>query len=34
VERNVQTPPPKQSDMVSSSLKAKCHPLQSTFARF
>lgn len=33
LERNVQTPPPKQSHMVSSSLKAKCHPLQSTFAR-
>lgn len=32
LERNVQTPPPKQSHMVSSSLKAKCHPLQSTFA--
>ncbi|XP_062183024.1 retinoblastoma-related protein 1-like [Phragmites australis] len=32
VERNLQTPPPKQSHMVSSSLKAKCHPLQSTFA--
>nr|AAF97520.1 retinoblastoma related protein RBR1 [Zea mays] len=32
VERNLQTPPPKQSHMVSTSLKAKCHPLQSTFA--
>ncbi|KAK3120382.1 hypothetical protein QOZ80_9AG0686630 [Eleusine coracana subsp. coracana] len=32
VERNVQTPPPKQSHMLPGSLKAKCHPLQSTFA--
>ncbi|TVU24646.1 hypothetical protein EJB05_27095 [Eragrostis curvula] len=32
VERNVQTPPPKQSHMVSNNLKAKCQPLQSTFA--
>ncbi|XP_066339583.1 retinoblastoma-related protein 1-like isoform X2 [Miscanthus floridulus] len=32
VERNLQTPPPKQSHMVSTSLKAKCHPLESTFA--
>ncbi|KAJ1275719.1 hypothetical protein BS78_05G157600 [Paspalum vaginatum] len=31
-ERNLQTPPPKQSHTVSTSLKAKCHPLQSTFA--
>jgi retinoblastoma-like protein 1 len=32
VERNLQTPPPKQSHIVSANLKAKCHPLQSTFA--
>ncbi|XP_066337130.1 retinoblastoma-related protein 1-like isoform X3 [Miscanthus floridulus] len=32
VERNLQTPPRKQSQMVSTSLKAKCHPLESTFA--
>ncbi|PWZ27747.1 hypothetical protein Zm00014a_043021 [Zea mays] len=32
VEHNLQTPPPKQCHMVLTSLKAKCHPLQSTFA--
>ncbi|KAL6654159.1 hypothetical protein ACP70R_007624 [Stipagrostis hirtigluma subsp. patula] len=32
VDRNLQTPPRKQSHLVSSSLKAKWHPLQSTFA--
>ncbi|OEL31361.1 Retinoblastoma-related protein 1 [Dichanthelium oligosanthes] len=31
-ERNLQTPPPKQSHIASTNLKAKCHPLQSTFA--
>nr|CAB3489926.1 unnamed protein product [Digitaria exilis] len=29
---NLQTPPPKQSHIVLAYLKAKCHPLQSTFA--
>ncbi|XP_015698098.1 retinoblastoma-related protein 2 isoform X2 [Oryza brachyantha] len=32
VERNLQTPPPKQSQTGLSSLKAKYHPLQATFA--
>ncbi|CAO2144326.1 unnamed protein product [Urochloa humidicola] len=32
VERNLQTPPPKQSHIMSTNLKAKCQPLQSTFA--
>ncbi|KAG8089914.1 hypothetical protein GUJ93_ZPchr0011g27799 [Zizania palustris] len=32
VERNLQTPPPKQSQMGLSSLKAKWHPLQATFS--
>ncbi|KXG21077.1 hypothetical protein SORBI_3009G010600 [Sorghum bicolor] len=31
VEHNLLTPPPKHH-MVSTSLKAKCHPLESTFA--
>ncbi|KAL6890246.1 hypothetical protein ACP4OV_009009 [Aristida adscensionis] len=32
VEHSLQTPPRKQSNLVPSSLKAKCHPLQSAFA--
>ncbi|KAF0897063.1 hypothetical protein E2562_032386 [Oryza meyeriana var. granulata] len=32
VEHNLQTPPPKQSQTGLSSLKAKHHPLQATFA--